>query len=91
MTYRQSGHSRADPAKYRPAGELEEWLKRDPIKIYRQRLLELGIPESTLAQIEAEALRAVDRATEEAKAAPLPPVEIAFRDVWADGGIAWRN
>src|SRR5438128_487347 len=30
MTYRHSGHSRADPAKYRPAGELEEWLKHDP-------------------------------------------------------------
>src|SRR6202453_1158806 len=31
MTYRHSGHSRADPAKYRPPGELEEWLKRDPV------------------------------------------------------------
>ena len=30
LTYRHSGHSRADPAKYRPPGELEEWLKRDP-------------------------------------------------------------
>src|SRR5262245_9103306 len=30
MTYRHSGHSRADPAKYRPEGELESWLKRDP-------------------------------------------------------------
>src|SRR5882724_2941154 len=29
-TYRHSGHSRADPASYRPAGELDEWLKRDP-------------------------------------------------------------
>src|ERR1051325_294505 len=28
-TYRHSGHSRADPASYRPAGELDEWLKRD--------------------------------------------------------------
>src|SRR6202165_3130608 len=34
-TYRYSGHSRADPAKYRPAGELEKWRERDPIKIYR--------------------------------------------------------
>ena len=38
MTYRHSGHSRADPAKYRPEGELEEWLERDPLKIYRERL-----------------------------------------------------
>src|ERR1700675_4965431 len=34
MTYRHSGHSRADPAKYRPDGELEKWKERDPIKIY---------------------------------------------------------
>src|SRR5712671_6893387 len=38
MTYRHSGHSRADPAKYRPEGELEKWKERDPIKIYRARL-----------------------------------------------------
>src|SRR5438132_11972349 len=42
MTYRHSGHSRADPAKYRPEGELEAWLKRDPIKSYRGRPLQFG-------------------------------------------------
>ena len=35
LTYRHSGHSRADPAKYRPEGELEAWKERDPVKIYR--------------------------------------------------------
>src|SRR5213596_781117 len=38
MTYRHSGHSRADPAKYRPEGELEKWLLHDPIKVYRERM-----------------------------------------------------
>src|SRR6266571_568017 len=33
VTYRHGGHSRADPAKYRPEGELEEWKKHDPIKL----------------------------------------------------------
>ena len=33
-TYRYSGHSRSDPATYRPDGELDEWLARDPIDIY---------------------------------------------------------
>src|SRR6202165_4039675 len=42
-TYRYSGHSRADPAKYRPAGELEKWRERDPIKIYRERLVQFGL------------------------------------------------
>ena len=43
LTYRYSGHSRADPAKYRPEGELEKWKERDPIKIYRERLQQFGI------------------------------------------------
>ena len=43
MTYRHSGHSRADPAKYRPPGELEDWMKRDPVLTYRRRLLDFGI------------------------------------------------
>ena len=43
MTYRYSGHSRADPAKYRPEGELEKWKERDPIKIYRERLKQFGV------------------------------------------------
>src|SRR5213082_2422751 len=51
-TYRYSGHSRADPGKYRPAGELEEWMKRDPIALYRARLIELGVPESALRDME---------------------------------------
>src|SRR3984885_7819570 len=42
MTYRHSGHSRADPAKYRPPGELDDWLKRDPVKLYRKRLIDFG-------------------------------------------------
>ena len=42
LTYRHSGHSRADPAKYRPEGELERWKQRDPIKIYKERLGQFG-------------------------------------------------
>src|SRR5262245_49861201 len=42
QTYRHYGHSRADPAKYRPADEVERWLQRDPLDIARQRLSELG-------------------------------------------------
>jgi TPP-dependent pyruvate/acetoin dehydrogenase alpha subunit len=91
-TYRYSGHSRADPAKYRPAGELDHWREnRDPIKIYRQRLLELGISESKLVEMEQETKRKVDEATEKCKAAPPPPADILCTDVYADGGWAWRN
>jgi acetoin:2,6-dichlorophenolindophenol oxidoreductase subunit alpha len=90
-TYRHSGHSRADPAKYRPAGELESWLERDPLRIYRARLAEHGVSVKTLDDMEAEAMRRVDEAMETAKASPPPSLELIHRDVWADGGDAWRN
>src|SRR3982751_5608419 len=52
LTYRTSGHSRADPGKYRPAGELDEWLKKDPVALYRSRLVGMGIDEGALRDID---------------------------------------
>ena len=91
LTYRHSGHSRADPAKYRPEGELEKWKERDPIKIYRERLKQFGVGEGVIAGIEADVKRRVDEAMEKCKAAPPPAREILTTDVYADGGFAWRN
>jgi TPP-dependent pyruvate/acetoin dehydrogenase alpha subunit len=91
LTYRYSGHSRADPAKYRPEGELEKWKQRDPIKIYRERLKQFGIKDEVIARIDAEVKQQVDDATEKCKAAPMPPADILTTDVYADGGFAWRN
>jgi len=91
LTYRHSGHSRADPAKYRPEGELEKWKERDPIKIYRERLKQFGINEELIVGIETDVKRRVDEATEQCKAAPPPPFELLTADVYANGGFAWRN
>jgi TPP-dependent pyruvate/acetoin dehydrogenase alpha subunit len=91
MTYRHSGHSRADPAKYRPAGELDQWLERDPLKIYRARLTKLGVAEATLKDIEDAAARKVEGATAVAKASPPPSLDVIDKNLWADGGSAWRN
>ncbi len=90
-TYRKGGHSRADPAKYRPESEVEEWLARDPVDLYRSRLSSSGIDAGVLEEIEAEAAGLVDRATDEARSAPPPPASILETNVWADGGSAWRN
>jgi pyruvate dehydrogenase E1 component alpha subunit len=90
-TYRHGGHSRADPAKYRPAEEVEAWLARDPIPTYRERLIADGVPADALDEIEAEALATVDRATEEAKAGPPPDPASLETELWSDGGSAWRN
>ena len=91
VTYRHGGHSRADPGKYRPKEEVEAWLARDPITLYHQRLLRLGVPEGDLARISQDVARRVDEATEFAKAGPPPDPESLMTDVWADGGSAWRN
>jgi TPP-dependent pyruvate/acetoin dehydrogenase alpha subunit len=91
MTYRHSGHSRADPGQYRPPGELDRWLERDPIKIYRERLLGLGIVEATLTDLEGESMRKVDAATETARSSPVPSLDQIEKNVWADGSAAWRN
>ena len=91
MTYRHSGHSRADPGKYRPEGELEKWLLRDPIVMYRERLLKLGVNDPTLKDMEAEAMGKVDRATGISKASPVPSIDDIEKNVWVDGGSAWRN
>ncbi len=91
QTYRHGGHSRADPGKYRPDKELKAWLKRDPIPMYRKRLIDLGIPETDLESVESETDAAIDQATEEARNSPPPPVDIAHIDVWADGSATWRN
>jgi len=91
LTYRHSGHSRADPAKYRPEGELERWKERDPLKIYRERLKAFGVAEKMIVDIETDVKRRVDEATEKCKAAPPPPADILTKDVYADGGFAWRN
>jgi len=92
LTYRHSGHSRADPAKYRPEGELEKWKERDPIKnLPRAAQAVSAFSDDVIAKIDADVRRVVDEATEACKAAPNPPLDILTTDVYADGGFAWRN
>ena len=43
MTYRYRGHSMSDAKGYRTKDEEEEWMKRDPIRLYSERLIEAGI------------------------------------------------
>jgi pyruvate dehydrogenase E1 component alpha subunit len=91
VTYRHGGHSRADPGKYRPEEEVKAWLARDPIPRLRARLLEAGVPETTLDAIEAEAKAKVAEAEQIARAAPEPDPATLETEVFADGGNRWRN
>ena len=42
-TYRIMGHSAHDMRKYRPPEEAEPWKKRDPVKLFHDKLLKAGI------------------------------------------------
>lgn len=91
LTYRHGGHSRADPATYRPKDEVREWLARDPITRYRERLLKSGVPEPEINDIEKQAQAKVDRATEEARSGAPATTDAIERQVWSDGSAGWRN
>jgi len=91
MTYRHFGHSRTDPASYRPAGELEEWLTRDPLAVATRRLAELGVADDEVTAATERAARIVADAVTTAKAADGADPAQAFTDVWADGGYQWRT
>jgi len=91
QTYRHFGHSRTDPATYRPQGELERWLEYDPLVVARRRLTDLGVAEGDITAVTARAAQTVADAVAEAKAAPDADPAEAFTDVWADGGCQWRT
>jgi acetoin:2,6-dichlorophenolindophenol oxidoreductase subunit alpha len=83
-TYRYAGHSRSDKAPYRPEGELDAWLKRDPIALYGAKLAannELG--GRTLEEIHAEQVSFMDDAAAAAVASPTGSIAQMFAHVLA--------
>lgn len=83
-TYRYSGHSRSDKATYRPSGELEEWLARDPITLFGRQLVKSGdATEEGLAKLAERVAERVDAAADEALAAPAPDLAEMFKHVHA--------
>jgi TPP-dependent pyruvate/acetoin dehydrogenase alpha subunit len=72
-TYRFVGHSRSDPGKYRPEGELDRWRQRDPLTVAASLLSEeLGIAPDEVERVEAEVEAELDRVEAAALAAPFP-------------------
>jgi pyruvate dehydrogenase E1 component alpha subunit len=91
MTYRHFGHSRTDPAKYRPEEEVKEWMARDPLIVTRGQLEREGVSAEEIKAADERAARTVADAVEAAKAAPMADPAEALTDVWADGSAAWRT
>lgn len=62
-TYRMKGHGVYDQAKYRDPKEVEEWLKKDPIKMFKNRLINEGIiNEKDYEKIEKEVNENIEEA-----------------------------
>jgi pyruvate dehydrogenase E1 component alpha subunit/2-oxoisovalerate dehydrogenase E1 component alpha subunit len=85
LTYRLGGHSSSDdPTKYRDETEAKRWEARDPLLRHRAWLVARGAWDDRREEaFLAEAGRRVTDAIARVEAAPPPPVESLFTDVWA--------
>jgi pyruvate dehydrogenase E1 component alpha subunit len=83
-TYRYSGHSRSDKATYRPEGELEAWLERDPIRLYGDKLVAAGtLDEDGIERIWAEQRAALEATLARVLESPRPTTAHMFTRVAA--------
>ncbi|WP_245437751.1 MULTISPECIES: thiamine pyrophosphate-dependent enzyme [unclassified Mesorhizobium] len=98
-TYRTVGHHEGDPVigTYRTQEELDAWIKRDPIDMFRKRLIEdYGIADAeALAAIEARIEKVVEEALTFARNSPEPDPATVLLHVFADpinppAALAWR-
>lgn len=98
-TYRTVGHHEGDPVigTYRTQEELDAWIKRDPIDMFRKRLIEdYGIADAeALAAIEARIEKVVEEALSFARNSPEPDPATVRLHVFADpinppAALAWR-
>ena len=82
-TYRQKGHSKSDANRYRSKEEMNEWLTRDPVPRFRADLLDAGMTEDRLGEIEAAVGDELERAVAFAQASEFPPIDSILEDVYA--------
>jgi pyruvate dehydrogenase E1 component alpha subunit len=86
FTYRYRGHSAADPEVYRSKEEVEEWRKKDPVKVFRDRLQAEGvISESYLEELRERLERQVMDAVAFADDSPEPPLESLYDHLYVVG------
>ena len=86
-TYRFRGHSMRDPAGavYRTKEEVEREKLRDPIVLFRERLVKGGLlAEADVQLLEKEANDRIDEAVAFADASPEPPLEWLLTDIFKE-------
>lgn len=71
---------------YRSEEEFETWQQKDPLRLYRERLLASGnVSQAELDHMTSELNTAMDEAVAFAKASPFPDVRNAALNVYAEG------
>jgi TPP-dependent pyruvate/acetoin dehydrogenase alpha subunit len=84
LTYRQKGHSRTDPGAYRPPGELDRWLERDPILLFQQYLEQSGTADAdSLTELRDAAAKRVQEATADARSWAEPAPDERLENVFS--------
>lgn len=84
LTYRFRGHSMSDPGAYRTKEELEEYKRNaDPCRLSRQQLLDAGVPEQDLVNLERAVEEEVADAVKFADESPVSAKENITRFVYA--------
>jgi len=84
VTYRYRGHSKSDRNLYRTSDEIEYWKEeKDPIKRYIGKLLESGISEEELRDIESSVKTEIRNAVKQSLDSPLSPVTNLEEDTYA--------
>jgi pyruvate dehydrogenase E1 component alpha subunit len=84
-TYRWGGHYEGDPQVYKPAGELQEWQKKDPIVRLGAAMEEAGLADEAYFEEVRAAIRAeLDEAVQFARQSPSPQAEEALVGVYAE-------
>lgn len=86
LTYRFRGHSMSDPAKYRSRTELEQKKQLDPIHVARDRLLEQGVDEAKLDDIDLEVDEEIDAAVKFAETSEPAREDLMLDLVYAEEG-----
>ena len=87
QTYRMKGHSRFDPAKYRPQEEADYWLseEKDSVNVIQKIAIEQGaITKKDADKIRTKLQKDVDKAGDFAKESDFPEPEEALDDVFAE-------
>ncbi len=84
-TYRHRGHYEGDPMGYRTREEMEQWKQRDPIELFRMRLLADGVTDAAaLHAIDQEVETMMDDAVRFAAASPPPALDTVTEGVYGD-------